>query len=226
MLPHRKKNVTEEFYFEAKRHALGTAPTSPVHRVSAAGLPSPSAAPLNTHTHRALSEMDSATGDTPLRSKQAMMAAGMPPSKQMQSEESLPALDDEERKAVQSRLRAGGAYISPSARTTGRTPKGSSRMPGYMTPKSGSRSSRTPKSSRSAMLTNRTSSPTGRYHPDPERKLDIRKVRLWPNHKLNHNQLCPPSCPRHCSCPRPREPYQPALGPQHGCHERPLRHLA
>ena len=30
---------------------------------------------------------------------------GLPPAKQMQSEESLPALDDEERKAVQNRAR-------------------------------------------------------------------------------------------------------------------------
>jgi len=115
-------------------------------------------------------------------------AAGMPPAKQMQSEESLPALDDEERKAVQQRARAnlvarsGGdptaSVIKGSARTPGaKTPKSSSRTPGYMTPKSStSRRSKGAMSSRSSALTNRTSSPTGRYHPDSERKLDIRKA--------------------------------------------------
>ena len=112
------------------------------------------------------------------------MGAGLPPAKQMQSEESLPALDDQERKAVQTRARQklmGGAGNVFSARSSGsKTPKtGSSRLPGYMTPKTGgSRSSRrSPQSSRSSIVTNRTSSPTGRYHPDPERRLEIRKVR-------------------------------------------------
>ena len=31
------------------------------------------------------------------------------------------------------------------------------------------------------MLTNRTSSPTGRYHPDPERRLDVRKADILAN---------------------------------------------
>jgi hypothetical protein len=114
---------------------------------------------------------------------------GLPPSKQMQSEESLPALDDQERKAVQTRARErlaartdGSKY---SARSPGgsKTPKsGSSRLPGYMTPKTGGRSSRrSPTTSRSTLPTNRTSSPTGRYHPDPERKLEIRSADLHAN---------------------------------------------
>ena len=111
---------------------------------------------------------------------------GLPPSKQQQSEESLPALDDEERKAVQTRARerlqarAGGSPNGLTPKSGSKTPKsGSSRVPGYMTPKSGGKSARKAgnQSSRSTMLTNRTSSPTGRYHPDPERRLDIRKVR-------------------------------------------------
>ena len=118
--------------------------------------------------------------------KGMMAHEGMPPSKQMQSEESLPALDEQERKAVQTRARqklmgaAGGDGARYSARTSGsKTPKtGSSRVPGYMTPKTGGRSARkSPQSSRSSIVTNRTSSPTGRYHPDPERRLDIRQVR-------------------------------------------------
>ena len=134
--------------------------------------------------------MDMPTGDEPMMSKQAAMAAGLPPSKQMQSEESLPALDDEERKAVQMRARdrlnarngrSGDSQISPtlksSARSPGKSARSSSRLPGYMTPKTGGRSARSAKSSRSAMLTNRTSSPTGRYHPVAERKLEIRQVR-------------------------------------------------
>ena len=118
-------------------------------------------------------------------------AAGMPPQKQQQSEETMPALDDEERKAVQSRVRdrlqarsgspdgtvtsANRNMLSSRIGSPTRTPK-SSRTPGYMTPKSSRRSGKGAVTSRSASLTNRTSSPTGRYHPDPERKLDIRKV--------------------------------------------------
>ena len=120
--------------------------------------------------------------------------AGMPPAKQMQSEESLPALDDEERKAVHARARErlaqraggspdGGAMNSVnrmSARAPSSKGKGSSRTPGYMTPKSSSRK-KGAMSSRSSALTNRTSSPTGRYHPDPERRLDVRKADLHAN---------------------------------------------
>ena len=120
-----------------------------------------------------------------------MSTAGMPPKKQQQSEEQLPAIDDEERLAVQTRVRArldgrSSARID-SRSTTPKSatfhsarsgPKSSSRTPGYMTPKSTNRSSKkgAMSSRSSAMLTNRTSSPTGRYHPDPERKLDIRKA--------------------------------------------------
>lgn len=118
-------------------------------------------------------------------------ALGLPPKKQPQSEELLPALDDEERRAVQARARArldahamahGSSARAPGGRTPG-SKSGSTRgMPGYMTPKSTSRSRRGAASSRSvAALTNRTSSPTGRYHPDPERKLDIRKADLHAN---------------------------------------------
>ena len=125
----------------------------------------------------------------------AMSAAANIPAKQMQSEESLPALDDEERRAVQTRVRerlharASPEAISPatvksSARTPGaKTPKSGRNTPGYMTPKSTNRSKRGGAiSSRSSALTNRTSSPTGRYHPDPERRLDIRKVPAFRPH--------------------------------------------
>lgn len=131
---------------------------------------------------------DFATGDVPMQPKGS--AAGMPPGKQMQSEESLPALDDEERKAVQMRARdrlnarGSGAKTPTSTRSPGaKTPKSSNRLPGYMTPKTGgtARSSRGAKSSRSSALTNRTSSPTGRYHPDVDRRLDIRKADIHAN---------------------------------------------
>ena len=103
---------------------------------------------------------DFATGDVPMQPKGS--AAGMPPGKQMQSEESLPALDDEERKAVQMRARdrlnarGSGAKTPTSTRSPGaKTPKSSNRLPGYMTPKTGgtARSSRGAKSSRSSALT-------------------------------------------------------------------------
>jgi len=132
---------------------------------------------------------DIATGTAP-RKGVMMPDEGLPPSKQQQSEESLPALDDEERKAVQTRARerlqarAGGSPNGLTPKSGSKTPKsGSSRVPGYMTPKSGGKSARKAgnQSSRSTMLTNRTSSPTGRYHPDPERRLDIRKADLHAN---------------------------------------------
>ena len=121
-------------------------------------------------------------GDEPMMSKQAPWRPGSP--SQMQSEESLPALDDEERKAVQMRARdrlnarngrSGDSQISPtlksSARSPGKSARSSSRLPGYMTPKTERPQAATAaKSSRSAMLTNRTPSPTGRYHPVAERK--------------------------------------------------------
>jgi hypothetical protein len=115
---------------------------------------------------------------------------GRPPTKQQQSEELLPALDDEERKAVQTRARerlqakATGFSDGLTPKSGSKTPKsGSSRVPGYMTPKSGGKSARKSgnQSSRSTMLTNRTSSPTGRYHPDPERRLELRKADLHAN---------------------------------------------
>ena len=146
---------------------------------------------------------DRPTGDEPLRSKQMMMnesPPGMPPGKQIQSEEQLPALDDGERKAVamqtRERLHARVArgspeemVVSPTVKSSARvssakTPKSGNRTPGYMTPKSsrrGAMSSRGAVSSRSSMLTNRTSSPTGRYHPDPERRLDVRKADILAN---------------------------------------------
>ena len=63
--------------------------------------------------------MDMATGDSPLLSKQANLQAGLPPSKQLQSEEQLPALDEEERKAVHARARsnlAARSSFSPDTR--------------------------------------------------------------------------------------------------------------
>ena len=66
--------------------------------------------------------MDMPTGDEPMMSKQAAMAAGLPPSKQMQSEESLPALDDEERKAVQMRARDRSTHAT-DGRATRRSPR-------------------------------------------------------------------------------------------------------
>lgn len=129
---------------------------------------------------------DFATGDVPMQSKQ-----GLPGAKQQQSEESLPALDEEERKAVLQRSRARlearqtpGTVTPKSGRAgSAKTPKsGRSSLPGYMTPKTGGRSSRSgAKSSRSSALTNRTSSPTGRYHPNVERRIEIRKVRTDPH---------------------------------------------
>ena len=79
--------------------------------------------------------------------------------------------------------------VSPTVKSSARvssakTPKSGNRTPGYMTPKSsrrGAMSSRGAVSSRSSMLTNRTSSPTGRYHPDPERRLDVRKADILAN---------------------------------------------
>mmetsp|Transcript_47317 Transcript_47317/g.94360 ORF Transcript_47317/g.94360 Transcript_47317/m.94360 type:complete len:247 (-) Transcript_47317:490-1230(-) len=130
------------------------------------------------------------TGSAPSKgvmSAESAAAAGMPPSKQMQSEESLPALDDQERKAVQMRARERltGKTVDSSRSGGGKTPKSSgSRVPGYMTPKTGGRSTTRragSQSSRSQALTNRTSSPTGRYHPDPERRLDIRQADLHAN---------------------------------------------
>ena len=164
---------------------------------------------------------DFATGDVPMQPKGS--AAGMPPGKQMQSEESLPALDDEERKAVQMRARdrlnarGSGAKTPTSTRSPGaKTPKSSNRLPGYMTPKTGgtARSSRGAKSSRSSALTNRTSSPTGRYHPDVDRRLDIRKVCRAPPPPRRHRSLRPlcdarlarPASPSDWACcffPRP-----------------------
>ena len=135
-----------------------------------------------------------ATGDEPMMPKGGGgPMPGMPPAKQMQSEESLPALDEEERKAVQMRARDRlanrGGQMTPGSKGTGRggspskaSARSTGRLPGYMTPKSGatSRSGRA-KSSRSSALTNRTSSPTGRYHPDVDRRLDIRKADLHAN---------------------------------------------
>jgi hypothetical protein len=140
---------------------------------------------------------DFATGDVPMQPKQ-----GMPGAKQQQSEESLPALDEEERKAVLQRSRARleargtpGTVTPKSGRApSAKTPKsGRSSLPGYMTPKTGGRSSRSgAKSSRSSALTNRTSSPTGRYHPDVERRLDIRKVRAPSRSPAPRHPIRPP----------------------------------
>jgi len=124
------------------------------------------------------------TGSAPAKGMPA--PEGMPPSKQLQSEESLPALDDQERKAVQMRARErlAGRTDNSARSGGGKTPKsgGSGRTPGYMTPKTGSKSSRRgAQSSRSTAIRSSTSSPTGRYHPDPERRLEIRQADLHAN---------------------------------------------
>ena len=117
--------------------------------------------------------------------------AGMPPAKQQQHEEALAPLDDQERRAVQKRLMRRSQGASSSHTTRG----GSSSRASYndlagMSPKTqgrpggSSRSGRGAYSSRSAMTTSRSmmttarsSSPTGRYHPDPTRRIELRRVR-------------------------------------------------
>ena len=115
--------------------------------------------------------------------------AGMPPAKQQQHEEALAPLDDQERRAVQKRLMRRSQGASSSHTTRG----GSSSRASYndlagMSPKTqgrpggSSRSGRGAYSSRSAMTTSRSmmttarsSSPTGRYHPDPTRRIELRR---------------------------------------------------
>ena len=116
----------------------------------------------------------------------AARAEGMPPSKQQQHEEALAPLDDQERRAVQKRLmrRNHGAGQSHTARSTARDRYND---PAFTSPKSQTGRGRSARgvysarsvmtTSRSMMTTARSSSPTGRYHPDPTRRLDIRKVR-------------------------------------------------
>ena len=110
----------------------------------------------------------------------------MPPSKQQQHEEALAPLDDQERRAVQKRLmrRSHGSGASATTRSTARDR--------YADPSgglsAGRRSARGAYSARSAMTTSRSmmtpvrsSSPTGRYHPDPTRRLELRKADLHAN---------------------------------------------
>ena len=114
---------------------------------------------------------------------------GLPPSKQQQHEEALAPLDDQERRAVQKRLmrRNHGASQSQTTRSTARDRYND---PAYASPKrqGGSRSSRGVYTARSAMTTSRSmmttarsSSPTGRYHPDPTRRLELRKADMHTN---------------------------------------------
>jgi len=91
-----------------------------------------------------------------------------------------------ERLHARTDARADSGAITPGTAKSGtarsKTPK-SSRLPGYMTPKSTGRgtSRKGANTSRSSAMTNRTSSPTGRYHPDVERRVDIKKVDLLGN---------------------------------------------
>jgi hypothetical protein len=134
--------------------------------------------------------------------KQQPLSEGMPPSKQQQHEEALAPLDDQERRAVQKRLmrRNHGSGVSATARSTDRdryAELNSGRNP------AGRRSARGAYSSRSAMTTGRSmmttarsSSPTGRYHPDPTRRLEIRKVctTLMPTMHLRRHAHVHMSC--------------------------------
>lgn len=116
--------------------------------------------------------------------KQQGMGEGMPPSKQQQHEEALAPLDDQERRAVQKRLmrRNHGSGASHTSRSTARDRFND---PSFAKgPASSRRSARGVYTARSAMTTSRSmmttarsSSPTGRYHPDPTRRLELRKVR-------------------------------------------------
>ena len=117
--------------------------------------------------------------------KQQPMPEGMPPSKQQQHEEALAPLDDQERRAVQKRLmrRNHGSGASATSRSTARD-RYSDPAFAKAGPASGRRSGRQSYTARSAMTTSRSmmttarsSSPTGRYHPDPTRRLELRKVR-------------------------------------------------
>ena len=110
---------------------------------------------------------------------------GMPPSKQQQHEEALAPLDDQERRAVQKRLQRRAAHGGGQSHTS-RAGTSSARYqdPAFMGSARSGRSARGRYTSRSAMTTSRSmmttarsSSPTGRYHPDPTRRLEIRKVR-------------------------------------------------
>ena len=112
---------------------------------------------------------------------------GLPPSKQQQHEEALAPLDDQERRAVQKRLqrRHGGG-----ASHTSRVVVASNRYsdPAFNVSARAGRSARGRYTSRSAMSTGRSmmttarsSSPTGRYHPDPTRRLELRKADMHVN---------------------------------------------
>ena len=112
------------------------------------------------------------------------LSDGLPPSKQQQHEEALAPLDDQERRAVQKRLmrRNHGQGASNTTRSTARDRYND---PSFVSPSQrGRRSARGVYTARSAMTTSRSmmttarsSSPTGRYHPDPTRRLELRKVR-------------------------------------------------
>jgi len=114
------------------------------------------------------------------------MPEGLPPSKQQQHEEALAPLDDQERRAVQKRLmrRNQGSGASHTSRSTVRDRYND---PAFAKP-SARRSARGVYTARSAMSTSRSmmttarsSSPTGRYHPDPTRRLELRKADMHVN---------------------------------------------
>jgi len=114
---------------------------------------------------------------------------GMPPSKQQQHEEALAPLDDQERRAVQKRLQRRANH-GQGASHTSRAGNGSQRYqdPAFMGSARAGRSARGRYTSRSAMSTSRSmmttarsSSPTGRYHPDPTRRLELRKADMHVN---------------------------------------------
>ena len=133
----------------------------------------------------------------------AALPEGMPPSKQQQHEEALAPLDDQERRAVQKRLmrRNQGSGASHTSRSTVRDRYND---PAFAKP-SARRSARGVYTARSAMSTSRSmmttarsSSPTGRYHPDPTRRLELRKVSAVPRCGTHRTSLV-----RGCRCATP-----------------------
>ena len=141
------------------------------------------------------------------------MPEGMPPSKQQQHEEALAPLDDQERRAVQKRLmrRNHGSGASHTSRSTARD-RYSDPAFAKSGPASGRRSGRQVYTARSAMTTSRSmmttarsSSPTGRYHPDPTRRLELRKVGV-PCVTIPASRPLTPcfACPRRPRRARPR----------------------
>ena len=118
------------------------------------------------------------------------LAEGMPPSKQQQHEEALAPLDDQERRAVQKRLMRRSQQGAGQSHTTRSSARDRHHDPAFMSPKTQQRgrSARGAYSSRSAigtghslMTTARSSSPTGRYHPNPTRRVELRQADMLAN---------------------------------------------